>query len=276
MRVPKYVEVETSRYCNRVCEWCPNHSLGDRRVQELLPLADLEAVAASLARVNYGGWFAFHNYNEPLANPRIGDEVALVSRMLPLARPSIFTNGDQLTEALFESLVAGGLAYMRVTVYPKKRAELRASYEALWMWLERKPFLKSRVWQQVAARQGLALLHQGQPEIFLISPEIANYYDRGGTVHWLSAAHRRTPCFLTSHSLSIDYRGNIKMCCNVVTGSEAHDGYMLGNVRDDDVVDVWNSPAFEAMRTRHLKSDWSMTSICGTCTQQLKEAGDGT
>lgn len=274
MRIPQYVEVETSRYCNRVCEWCPNASLNDRRIQELLPWSCLEAVVTSLAKVAYGGWFAFHNYNEPLANPRIIDEVALVSRVLPSARPSIFTNGDRLTDDIFAKLAANGLAHMRVTVYPRKRARQKPSFEALWMWLERRPFLRSKAWKQVTLRQGPALMYGGPPEIVLICPEIDGYYDRGGTVQWLSAAQRHAPCYLTSRSLSIDYLGNIKMCCNVVTGADTHREHMLGNVKDIDVIDVWNSPAFEAIRERHTRSDWSTTTICRTCTQELKENGN--
>src|SRR5450755_626653 len=41
-----YAEVETSRYCNRTCEWCPNGHSGARRDQQLMPWPLLEKVAA--------------------------------------------------------------------------------------------------------------------------------------------------------------------------------------------------------------------------------------
>jgi radical SAM protein with 4Fe4S-binding SPASM domain len=269
MKLPKYIEVETSRFCNRLCEWCPNYSLGDRKVQEFLPWTALERIAGTLAKVNYDGWFAFHNYNEPLANPRIIAELSLISSMLPAARSTIFSNGDRLTAELYSDLVISGLSQMRVTIYPKDR-RVEPSHETLWAWLQRRPFLGDKNWKQIVARQGPALVHEGRPEILLISPNITGYYDRGGTVSWLSVEMRTEPCLLTAHSLSIDYRGNIKMCCNVVTGSESHNAYMVGNVRDDDILDVWSSPAFEAMRNRHAKADWSATPICRTCRQQLR------
>lgn len=275
MKLPRYVEVETSRYCNRQCEWCPNHPLGDRKVQEFLNWADLERVLYSLARVDYEGWFAFHNYNEPLANPRLLDELALVRALVPAAKPTVFTNGDRLTGKLYSDLVSAGLSQMRVTVYPKRWTGREPSHETLRAWLKRRAFLPDKFWTEVTARQGPALLYSGEPEIILISPRIDRYYDRGGTIPWLSVESRTTPCLLTASSLSIDYEGNIKMCCNVVTGNRAHRNYMLGNVRDNDIIDIWNSVRFETLRDRHARADWTDTSICKTCRQELGSTING-
>lgn len=270
MKLPNYIEVETSRYCNRQCEWCPNHVLKDRTVQELMPWSDLEKIIRSLSSSQYGGWLAFHNYNEPLANPRIVDELAFAHASVSRAKLTIFTNGDRLTGALFRALVSAGLCQMRVTVYPKHARDAEPHHRHLWAWLRRKRFLLSREWQEVLARQGPALLHAGNPEIILISPHVERYYDRGGTLPQLSISERTAPCLLTSNSLSIDYQGNIKMCCNVVTGSAHHKDYLLGNIRDCDLLQVWNSPAFETIRDRHRRADWSATPICKTCRQEIK------
>lgn len=270
MRVPNYIEVETSRYCNRLCGWCPNSSLRNRRSQELLPWAFLEKIISSLRRAQYQGWFAFHNYNEPLENPRLSDELRLVHRHLPNAQLTIYTNGDKLTPALFDDLVFGGLCQMRITIYPKNDLSSDPSNTRLWAWLKRHCFLQNLEWAQVALRQGSALVHQGPPELILIYPNVSRYYDRGGTIPSLSLLDRTRPCFLTSNSLSIDYLGNIKMCCNIVTGHAPHEAYIMGNVSRDDIIDVWNSCEFEEIRERHLRADWSNTPICRTCRQELK------
>jgi hypothetical protein len=89
----RYVEVETARYCNRTCLWCPNGHTGARRVQQLMPWPLLAKVAAELGEAGFVGFFALHNYNEPLANPRLHDELALLRAAAPEARPAIYTNG---------------------------------------------------------------------------------------------------------------------------------------------------------------------------------------
>lgn len=44
---------------------------------------------AELRGLGFDGWLAFHNYNEPLLNPRLGEELEAVASILPEARLAI-------------------------------------------------------------------------------------------------------------------------------------------------------------------------------------------
>jgi MoaA/NifB/PqqE/SkfB family radical SAM enzyme len=267
--VPRYIEIETSRYCNRRCSWCPNHISKERGTQELMDWSMLQSVIQSLSRRRYEGWLGFHNYNEPLANPRIIQEVASAREHLAHAALTIFTNGDYLTAELFHGLVAAGVTQIRVTVYPHP-LHTAPSHASLWQWLEKRTFLHSGEWNEVVLRQGPALVLDKPVALEIISPDVSRYYDRGGTVPALSIARRTTPCFITSHSLSIDYCGDIKMCCNVVTHHAPHRQYLFGNVRECDPIDVWNSPRFAEVSREHRQARWSGTPICATCRQEIE------
>ncbi len=231
-----------------------------------------QAIIGSLSRWRYEGWLAFHNYNEPLANPRITQEVALARGQLPNAKLAIYTNGDYLTSETLEELVAAGLTQMRVTVYPRASCDGAPSHGHLWQWLEKKAFLRRGDWSEAFLRQGPALVRENPVAIELISPDVSRYYDRGGMLPVLSIPHRSTPCFLTSHSLSIDYLGNIKMCCNMVTGHAPHERYMFGNVKEYDPIDLWNSPHFTQVRWYHRRARWTGTPICVTCRQEVPQS----
>jgi len=268
MRLPKYIEVETSRFCNRQCEWCPNHVFKDRTIEELMAWALFEKVIDSLSSHDYCGWLAFHNYNEPLANPRLVREVGFARQHVKQARLTVYTNGDYLTSQLLDVLASAGLSEMRVTVYPRTIGE-SSSHEQLWQWLRKKHFLKREKWREVTVRQGPALELPGSLSVLLISPEVGRYYDRGGILPSLSIAKRTKPCLMTSHSLSVDYEGNIKMCCNVVARCDAHRPYVLGNVKERDLIEVWNSQQFDVLREHHLRADWSTTPICSGCRQEI-------
>jgi hypothetical protein len=272
MNLPRYIEVETSRFCNRRCVWCPNHISSERGTQELMDWATFQCVIRSLALRHYDGWLAFHNYNEPLANPRIVDEVAFAREQLGGASLTVFTNGDYLTAELFAALVMAGLTQMRITIYPSPNHDVPPSQTHLWEWLDRRPFLRGAEWSEVILRQGPALVLDKPIAIELISPAISRYYDRGGTLPALSHGPRMTPCFLTSHSLSIDYRGEIKMCCNIVTGHVEHDRYFFGNVLHCDPIETWNSPDFAGIRRLHRLADWSATPVCVTCCQEIAKS----
>lgn len=231
--------------------------------------ATYEAILGSLGLHGYEGWLAFHNYNEPLANPRIVREISTASGRLPRAQLTIYTNGDLLTAELFNALVAARLTEMRVTVYPNASCDAAPSHAQLWKWLKRKPFLPAADCREVFLRQGPALVLDAPIAMQLISPDVSRYYDRGGTIPSLSIARRVSPCLLTSHSLSIDYRGDIKMCCNVISGHAPHDRYILGNVLTWDPVEAWNSARFTELRALHRGAQWTATPICTTCRQEI-------
>ncbi len=229
----------------------------------------LQRIVDSLVVADYRGWFAFHNYNEPLANPRLLEEMRLVRDRLPHSKLAIYTNGDRLSDTLFQKLVTAGLSQMRITLYPKRGRSSPSSFAVLRTWLERHPFLEALEWEQVDLRQGPSFLHLGLPEIMIISPDVGKYYDRGGTIPKLSRPNRTSPCLLTSNSLSVDYLGNVKMCCNVVTGYAPHQDYFLGDAAQVDILEVWNSTKFERLRKKHVSADWSSSSLCSTCSQVL-------
>jgi hypothetical protein len=150
-----YAEVETSRYCNRTCAWCPNGHSGARRDQQLMPWPLLEKVAAELADARFAGFIALHNYNEPLANPRLHEELGLLRAVAPQARPAIYTNGDLLRREVLERLLAAGVKYVRVTRYPH-RASVAPTADALFRWLTQAGLRDAFGWRVGPVRQGLA------------------------------------------------------------------------------------------------------------------------
>jgi hypothetical protein len=271
----RYVEVETARYCNRTCPWCPNGHSGARRTQQLLPWPLLVKVTAELGDVRFAGFFALHNYNEPLANPRLHAELDLLRAAAPQARPAIYTNGDLLKRDSLERLLAAGVKYLRVTRYPH-RADVPPTEEALRRWLRQAGLDECFPWVFGAARQGIAARWRDEAAgvlVEVIGPSIGTYNDRGGTALVPVQAQSRTePCRMTETSLSVDYRGLVKMCCNVIPDSApGHQRYVVGSVASATLAELWNSPAMAGWRTRHAVADWSASPACRSCVQALPE-----
>lgn len=270
----RYVEVETSRYCNRTCTWCPNGHTDARRTQELMDWEIFERITDELARNGFAGFFAFHNYNEPLANPRLDDEIARVRAVLPDAKPAVYTNGDLLKRDRLERLVDAGVKYVRITRYPH-RAHVAPTFTALRKYLRLAKITDMFPWEFVTVRQGLAARHRDALSgltVEVIRPSVANYNDRGGTALVLHIDSRRTlPCQMTSTSLSIDFRGNVKMCCNVVPEGSQHKEYVVGNVAEQSIERLWLGPVMSTWRGLHMVADWSRSPACRTCVQALPE-----
>jgi hypothetical protein len=271
--LPKYVEIETSRKCNRTCTWCPNGEHPVRHEQELMDWGLFQDLTIQLGQAGYAGWFAFHNYNEPLLNTRLCKEVEQVREAAPLARPAIYTNGDALNRERLDRLIESGVVSIRVTRYPHT-ADTPPSYEAITDYL-RRAGLDDLEFDYSPARQGLgALCEFDGVRLEVISPAIEKTYNtRGGSVTMLPvlAKMRTAPCLMTATSLVVDYRGAVKMCCCVYPESAPHEQYVIGNVGERLLLELWRSEAMNAYRAAHAKADWSHSPACASCTQVLPE-----
>ncbi|GAA1919745.1 radical SAM/SPASM domain-containing protein [Streptantibioticus ferralitis] len=269
----RYVEIETSRYCNRICSWCPNGQTNARRTQQLMDWAVFEKITAELGAAGFDGFFAFHNYNEPLANPRLREEIARVRYAIPAARPAIYTNGDLLNRSTVERMREDGVKYLRVTRYPH-RADVQPTYDALRSWLVKARIRDCFPWQLAEVRQGLAATWTDPDtgmKVEVIRPSIDTYNDRGGTALVPQNGLRTAPCQMTATSLSVDFRGQMKMCCNVVPEGPQHREYVVGNVADSTLAELWNHPVMAEWRQRHSRADWSRSPACASCVQALPE-----
>lgn len=271
--LPRYIELETSRRCNRVCGWCPNSERPVRRTQELMDWSLFTKIVAELASLDYAGWLANHNYNEPLLNPRLFAELEQVRQVLPCVKPAIYSNGDVLREPMLVRLLESGVRYLRVTRYPR-HAETAPTFAALRTWASRAGVL-GWAWEERTVRQGLALVCRvGEANIEVIAPNIlGTYNNRGGTVTGLPllVTQRREPCWMTATSASIDFRGRMKMCCCVYVDDPAHAGYVVGDLADASFAELWGGAQMSAYRTAHAQADWSLSEACRTCTQPLPE-----
>jgi hypothetical protein len=107
----------------------------------------------------------------------------------------------------------------------------------------------------------------------VISPQVATYNDRGGTAAVPAQAGLRTqPCQMTATSLSVDYRGVVKMCCNVIPDSAPeHERYAVGSAADATLAELWDGEVMTTWRARHAAADWSASPACRTCVQALPE-----
>ena len=227
-------------------------------------------IVESLRSASYQGWFAFHNYNEPLYNERLFDEISMVRERLPLAKPCIYTNGDRLDEDTYGKLCSLGVKNIRVTLYTPALKSRNPPFSSIWQWLTQRGLERVGDWQESLARQGPALEILDECHTQVILPDVSKYYDRGGIIAYLSTQPRVKPCYLTSNSLAVDYKGNIKMCCNVVEAREEHKAFILGNAAVDEIMSVWQSDSFEKLRKLHLRSDWTSSPICKKCRQEVE------
>lgn len=273
---PFFIEIEISTYCNRVCTWCPN-GWDDRGKQKDFMTQELwQKIISDLGQENYSGWLAFHNYNEPLADPTIIEKLKFVNEQLPNSKTVIYTNGDYLNKETFTRLTELEIKEIRVTLYPKqKETFIQQADDKILNLISGLNFSidKPNIIDGKRGRETKFKINQ--TNFHIIIPNIKGYTDRGGKVEIKElklSSIRQQPCYLPSHSAAIDYKGNLKLCCQVynVETSEYSD-YNIGNISVTNFWDLWNSDKMKNYRTKATQGNFESMKVCQLCSHSISE-----
>jgi len=116
------ISFELSNFCNYSMyhQKCPAHLQKELKV---LPLSLIEKTIDTLGKYNFSGKIAFHNYNEPLIDPRLFYILKYTKEKCPNASFYICTNGYYLDQTIGEELAAFGVTKIHVSIYFKKELE---------------------------------------------------------------------------------------------------------------------------------------------------------
>jgi MoaA/NifB/PqqE/SkfB family radical SAM enzyme len=229
-------------------------------------------IIGDLSDLNYSGILALHNYNEPLANPRLLQELNYIYKVCPNCLSCIFSNGDFLTRELLEELYKANVRGLRISLYPDSAEpwNREISVKKIQLWLNKKQINSYAEWQISDVRQGVAAVaNKEHLNIQVIAPNTERYNYRGGSVSQIVGQARSSPCYITHHSAAIDFRGSFKMCCNVYPEYEPHFPYVVGNLENTSFLALWQSESMQRFREHHKGARWELSPICSKCTKHL-------
>lgn len=113
------ISFELSNLCNysNIHMKCPLHR---EEQTKILPLRIIKETIDTLSNYQFAGRVAFHNYNEPLIDPRLFTLVEYTHKKCPDAYIYICTNGFYLDQTIAEELEAFGVSKIHVSIYSKK------------------------------------------------------------------------------------------------------------------------------------------------------------
>lgn len=202
------VEIEVNSLCNRACDYCPVSVLPTPETPRFMSDEVFGRILASLQSIDYAGKISFHFYNEPLLRKDLHKLVRRTRDALPKAYQLLYTNGDLLTDERYDRLVAAGIDHFVVT---------RHSGEPI----------AERPRQTVQYPRDLILTNRGG-----ILKKIAERKDP-----------LTQPCFAPTDMLIVTSSGDVVLCCD-----DAQRTQRMGNVREQTLLEIWQSPAFRRAR----------------------------
>ena len=234
----KVVELETTTACNRACSYCPN-SVFDRgsiHNQRLMEESTFRTIIDQLASLGFWGRLSPHFYGEPLLDERLPDLMAYARKRLPYTKLVIFTNGDLLSPAAYDALMQAGVDGFLVTQHgpkpPPNIVRLRRHRE-----------------------EHPATHAQLDYRVFTSQTELSN---RAGLVDH-AALETKSDCSLPSENVTIDYQGNVVLCCN-----DYYSTIKFGNVLEQHLSEIWNGETYKSTRRNLLAGNFELD-ICKKC-----------
>lgn len=221
------VEVEVNSACNRKCAYCPNSVIERQSEQQFISPKVFDRLISELVRIEYTGRISYHFYNEPLLHPGLSDLISHVRYTLADVRQVLYTNGDFLTDELYEELCSAGVAKFIVT---------------------------SHDYRPISERKRQVVLF----------PNMLNLTNRGGVVDLPEFKKLQlplaVPCLAPSSMLIVTITGDVLLCYE-----DAQRTVVVGNIVSQPLEDIWFSDHFVQVKKALANGDRSVNRVCSLC-----------
>ena len=205
MHLFKSIIIETTAYCNRKCEYCPNNPKYPQRKKGIMDFEKYKKIVNELSSFCYVGRISPHMYGETLLDKRIFKIVKYTREKCPFSEIMLFSNGDFLTKDVLIKLVDAGMDSIYVSCYDKKNTNLEKLSKDF---PDRIDF---RYFDTVKKSNKGGLLEN-----------VEKIYDNS------------RPCYRPSEQFVVNWKGEALMCCNDYYGK-----YSIGNTDNKKIYQIW-------------------------------------
>lgn len=225
------MEIELFSFCNRTCSFCPNHYVDRISENKILPIHLFEKVIDELVSYNYSNYISLSRYCEPLAFRDILDpRIEHIRKKLPNVTIVANTNGDYDYEGV-------DIDELTVMDYDFKLDKEKLGN----VMRSTKPYLVRNM------RLGKI-----------------NY--RGGALKVHKKFERDFPCYEPVHFIGIDFNGSVMPCCNLRSDVSLHENYILGNIENNTLLEIYNKQ--HSKDFRHKVGNLDFPEVCVRCTKK--------
>lgn len=261
------IEIENSSYCNRRCSYCSNFYIQREKDNVLLPEDLYRKVIDELSYMEYEREVTFHRYNEPFWNQNefILDRISYAKKMLPKAMLETSTNGDYLDEEYLKRIEKTGLKKLFIQCHMEdfELVDRNEIHRRILEVNNRIGKFKGKFFDNY--KKSVFVIINSKFETLSIQAENFKYegFTRGEIVQNLIKKDIEGPCYQPLISMTIDYNGNVTLCSNTLSYYQKHVEYVLGNIREKSLEEIYNSSRAIAYRKKLL--DGNREWICKHC-----------
>ena len=271
--VPDIVQIESTNLCNAKCVFCPRDDM-DRR-QGVMDMALFRKIVDECASLGVTH-VRVHNYGEPFLDRELVEKVRY-AKAKGIAEVGMISNGSLITEDLARGMIEAGLDAINISVdaagkevFEKTRVHL--DYDTVInnvrtlarlrdeLGRKRPKLILSFVRQNNSAEEAQFIAEWSRIADKIHITELHNW---AGTLN--SKSDVSYPCYRMWLTFTVLWDGRVSLCCADFDGR-----HVLGDLRTSSIAEVWNSPAYLAVRRQQLESGGP--EICRTCDLPKKDS----
>lgn len=284
------VDIEYQSFCNRKCDWCPNKTLlRDKSIkmsdelytnilhqlkeshfgEDDIPFSGIEGMKGALSQGT--ARLSFLGYQEPLSCPdlfkrRVKEAYDTLSGRVRIVSN---TNGDYLNKESLENLMLTNLAIMD---YDNKGKDY---------WMNKLKELDILPIDFDEKTETINAIHRYVNSVSVSCnwskhDELQNrggYFKQGDLPQYkwkLDMRPRTIPCPEAEYYINISYDGSVMPCCHMRPDNPEHQQYILGNVNEQSIVDIYYSQKAEEFREKMRHENGDFPEPCKYC-QKIRE-----
>ncbi len=239
------INLETSYYCNRKCDYCPVSESNRQIDQIFMEIKLLKKIATELAEIRYENRISLNGYNEPLLDKRLEHKIEILRKNLPWVTLSLNSNGDSLRRDRLISLSNAGLNYICVTLHPQPFKSDTPST------LKRR--IKKIIEKNVSITHSDFDINDGYIDFqtggLRLKVQWPNWRilgtDRAGTIknYGKEKLVRELPCIKPFREFTIFFDGTVQPCC---------ESFYDKNTKSSKIANLNNTTIFDAYTSRNL------------------------
>ncbi len=277
---PFLVDIEGTNACNAKCIMCP-HSKMKRKVG-VMKWELFEKIVANCVRFKVPE-VSLNGFGEPLLDSLLIDRIKYLKKSgVPVVR--IYTNASLLKGKIVEELINSGLDSINTCIDGVTKAVFEKIRPGLDLDIVEKnvqEFIKLR--NKMGKKKPLVFIgflklaeNESEWNTFVErwSP-VANGIYKANPSNWANAvkltslsnydfSHQKgyynSPCIFLWKMVSIQYNGDVILCCRDYEGK-----FILGNLQESNLEDIWNGKKLKAVRRTHLDGNIESIPLCANC-----------
>jgi radical SAM protein with 4Fe4S-binding SPASM domain len=272
-RLPDIVQIESTNICNAKCVFCPRDEMHRRQGvmdMDLYKKVVDECAALGITHVRV------HNYGEPFLDRQLVEKVRYAKEK-GIAEVGMISNGSLIDETAARGMIEAGLDAINISV----DAAGKETFERTRVNLEYDVVVEN-IRALARLRQDMGRAH---PKLILSFVRQGNSADEQAFIrewsqvadkihitdlhNWAGTLNTKSdvqfPCYRLWLTFTVLWDGRVSLCCADFDGR-----HVLGDLRTSTIAQIWNSPAYRAVRRQHLESGGP--EICRSCDLPKKDS----